>query len=153
VTEIGFHFNAPDKVNYACRLVRKAVGVRGLRVVVVGEPQTLEAVDAALWQLSGVDFIAHCRSSAEPHLVARSPVILAQAGAGGGEGGDAALLPHREMLVNLGPEVPAGFERFERLIDIVSDDPEDRQIGRARWRHYADRGYAIRPHDFAKAGT
>jgi hypothetical protein len=37
VTEIGFHYNAPDKLNYACRLVRKAVNARGLRVVVVGD--------------------------------------------------------------------------------------------------------------------
>lgn len=147
MTDIGFHFNAPDKLNYACRLVRKAVSVRGLRVVVVAEPQLLDAVDAALWQLSPTDFVAHCRSDAPAHMVARSPVILSA------EGADAASLPHREMLVNLGLEVPAGFERFERLIDIVSAEPEDRQIGRARWRHYADRGYTIQPHDFARSAS
>jgi DNA polymerase-3 subunit chi len=147
VTEIGFHFNTPDKANYACRLVRKAVSARGLRVVVVGEAQMLEAIDAGLWQLSPSDFIAHCRGDAQAHMVARSPVILSA------EGADIASLPHREMLVNLGPEVPAGFERFERLIDIVSDEPADRQIGRARWRHYADRGYTIQPHDFARSAS
>ncbi|GAC1355479.1 MAG: DNA polymerase III subunit chi [Variovorax sp.] len=147
MTEIGFHFNTPDKVNYACRLVRKAVSARGLRVVVVAEAQTLDAVDAALWQLSPVDFIAHCRSDAQAHLVARSPVILSS------DGADAAALPHREMLVNLGLEVPAGFERFERLIDIVSAEAHDRQVGRGRWRHYADRGYTIQPHDFARSAS
>jgi leucyl aminopeptidase len=60
-------------------------------------------------------------------------------------------LPHREMLVNLGLDVPAGFERYERMIDIVSDEANDRQVGRSRWRHYADRGYTIQPHDFAKS--
>ncbi|MDQ0570611.1 DNA polymerase-3 subunit chi [Variovorax paradoxus] len=147
MTEIGFHFNTPDKVNYACRLVRKAVSARGLRVVVVGEAPMLEAVDAALWQLAPSDFIAHCRGDAPAHMLARSPVILCA------EGADAASLPHREMLVNLGPEVPAGFERFERLIDIVSDEAVDRQIGRSRWRHYADRGYTIQPHDFARSAS
>ncbi|MDQ0026527.1 DNA polymerase-3 subunit chi [Variovorax paradoxus] len=147
MTEIGFHFNTPDKVNYACRLVRKAVNARGLRVVVVGEAQVLEAVDAALWQLLPSDFIAHCRADAQPHVVARSPVILSA------EGAEAASLPHREMLVNLGAQVPAGFERFERLIDIVSDEAAERQIGRSRWRHYADRGYTIQPHDFARSAS
>ena len=70
---------------------------------------------------------------------------------GSAEGADAASLPHREMLVNLGLEVPAGFERYERMIDIVSDEANDRQVGRSRWRHYADRGYTIQPHDFAKS--
>jgi DNA polymerase-3 subunit chi len=145
VTEIGFHYNARDKLNYACRLVRKAVNTRGLRVVVVGDAQALDAVDAALWQLSPVDFVAHCRADAPAHVVARSPVVLSAQGA------DAASLPHREMLVNLGLEVPAGFERYERMIDIVSNEDNDRQVGRSRWRHYADRGYTIQPHDFAKS--
>ena len=69
------------------------------------------------------------------------------------EGADAAGLAHREMLVNLGPTVPVGFERFERLVDIVSNEADDRQIGRSRWRHYADRGYSIQPHDFARSAS
>lgn len=147
MTEIGFHFNTPDKAGYACRLVRKAVNARGLRVVVVGEPQMLDAIDAGLWQLAPSDFVAHCRADAPAHLLSRSPVVLCA------EGAEAASLPHREMLVNLGSAVPAGFERFERLIDIVSSEPDDRQIGRTRWRHYADRGYSIQPHDFARSAS
>ncbi|RZL61106.1 MAG: DNA polymerase III subunit chi [Variovorax sp.] len=145
MTEIGFHYNAPDKLGYACRLVRKAVKVRGLRVVVVADAPMLDAIDAALWQVSASDFIAHCRSDGEAHLVARSPVILA---AGYGD-----ALPHRDLMLNLGTVVPAGFERFERLVDVVSDEAEDRQQGRARWRHYADRGYVIKPHDFAGSAS
>ncbi|CAN7418255.1 DNA polymerase III subunit chi [Variovorax sp. LjRoot290] len=141
MTEIDFHFNTPDKVNYACRLLRKAVGARGARVVVVADPQLLDAVDLALWTFAPTEFIAHCRSDGEPHTVARSPVVLAESAA--------APLPHQQVLVNLGAELPAGFERFERLIDIVSADDADRLAGRKRWRHYAERGYAIQRHDFA----
>ncbi|OUM01902.1 DNA polymerase III subunit chi [Variovorax sp. JS1663] len=141
MTGIDFHFNTPDKVGYACRLLRKAVGARGARVVVVADAELLEAVDLALWTFAPTEFIAHCRSDGDPGQLARSPVVLA-------ERGDAAL-PHRQVLVNLGLEVPGGFERFERLIDVVSADDADRQAGRRRWRHYADRGYAIQRHDFA----
>ena len=31
MTEVAFHFNAPDKLGYACRLLRKAVGQRRAR--------------------------------------------------------------------------------------------------------------------------
>jgi DNA polymerase-3 subunit chi len=142
VTEIDFHFNTPDKVNYACRLLRKAVGARGARVVVVAEPQTIDAIDLALWQVSAVDFVAHCRAGAEPALLARSPVVLMNGPAA------PSPLPHQQVLLNLAPEVPDGFERFERLIDIVTDDDVDRQVARVRWRHYASRGYAITRHEF-----
>jgi DNA polymerase-3 subunit chi len=140
VTGIDFHFNTPDKVNYACRLLRKAVKARGARVVVVGDAPVLEAIDVALWQLSATDFIAHCRTDAGPSLLARSPVVLCV-------GADEPA-PHHQVLLNLGAGVPAGFGRFERLIDIVSDDEADRQTARVRWRHYADRGYAITRHQF-----
>ena len=145
MTGIDFHFNAADKIGHACRLLRKAVVGNGARVVVVAEPELLDAVDAALWQFSATDFIAHCRSDGDAHVVARSPVVLAVAGP------DA--LPHRQVMVNLGAAVPAGFERFERLIEVVTGDPSDRQAGRTRWRHYADRGYALNRHDLAEAAV
>ncbi len=141
MTEIDFHFNAADKVSHACRLLRKAVVVNGARVVVTADAGMLDAVDAALWQFSATDFIAHCRADGEPHALARSPVVLAAPGAGG--------LPHQQVLVNLGDQVPAGFERFERLIEVVTGDEADRVAGRTRWRHYSERGYALKRHDIA----
>ena len=146
MTEISFHFNAPDKVAYACRLLRKAVN-GGARLVVAGEAQALERLDAALWTFSPLDFIPHCFADAGAGMVAVSPVVLgilledsALAGANA---------PHRQVLLNLGALVPDGFERFERLIDVVGTGEEDRQVARDRWKHYASRGYAITRHDLA----
>jgi len=141
VTEIDFHFNAADKVSHACRLLRKAVVVGGAKVVLVADDATLDAVDAALWQFSAVDFIGHCRSDSEAHILARSAVVLAAPGAGG--------LPHRQVMVNLADAVPPGFERFERLIEVVTGDESDRLASRPRWRHYKERGYQIKSHDLA----
>jgi DNA polymerase-3 subunit chi len=55
---------------------------------------------------------------------------------------------HQEVLLNLGGAVPEGFSRFERLVEVVSaTDEADRSAARARWRHYASRGYVITRHD------
>ena len=52
------------------------------------------------------------------------------------------------MLLNLAAEIPAGFEQFERVIEVVSaDDADDRQRARDRWRAYTAQGYAIERHD------
>jgi DNA polymerase-3 subunit chi len=140
VTEVAFHFNVPDKLGYACRLLRKA-SAKGSRVVVTGAPDMLQTLDTELWTFSALEFIAHCYvPTAQPHVVAASPVLLADSPRG---------TPHQEVLVNLGAQVPEGFERFERLIELVSEQPEDRQQARTRWKHYADRGYAITRHDLA----
>lgn len=139
MTDIEFRFNLADKVDYACRLLRKGVMQGGAQLVVTGDAATLDAIDAALWQVVASDFVAHCRADAQAHVLQRSPVVLAAAADG--------ALPHRSVLVNLADGVPPGFERFERLIELVSADEGERVAGRTRWRHYADRGYSIRHQD------
>lgn len=140
MTEVAFHFNAPEKLGYACRLLRKAAGT-GAKVVVTGEPSLLRELDVLLWTFSPLEFVPHCHAaSTPPAVLARTPVVLADA---------APSAPHHEVLVNLGTRVPEGFERFERLIEVVTTDDDDRQSARGRWKHYADRGYAIKRHDLA----
>jgi DNA polymerase-3 subunit chi len=137
MTEVAFHFNAPDKLAYACRLLRKAVGA-GSRVVVTAQAKDLQLLDSLLWTFSKLDFVPHALQSAEAGVLAASPVILSES---------AADAPHQQVLLNLGPQVPDGFERFERLIEVVTLDEADRQTARSRWKHYADRGLAITRHD------
>lgn len=140
MTEVAFHFNVPDKLGYACRLLRKATAT-GAKVVVTGETEVLRSLDTELWTFAPLEFVAHCHAAAaNEQVLAASPVVLADA---------PRAAPHQEVLVNLGARVPEGFERFERLIEVVTQDDEDRQRARARWKHYADRGYAITRHDLA----
>ena len=102
----------------------------------------LRELDIALWTFSPLDFVPHCHgATAAPAVVAASPVVLADS---------ARVAPHRQVLVNLGAAVPDGFERFERLIEVVTAWRDDRQQARQRWKHYADRGYAITRHDRAR---
>lgn len=143
MTEVAFHFNVPDKLVYSCRLLRKAWG-SGARVVVTAEPDTLSRLDQMLWTFSALEFVPHCRLTAAPAVVAATPVVLA---------GSLQACPHHEVLVNLGPQVPDGFERFERFIELVTLDDDDRAAARSRWKHYTDRGYAMKRHDLASAGT
>lgn len=137
MTEIAFHFNAPDKLAYACRLLRKAV-MAGARAVVTGADDTLARLDQQLWTFSALDFVPHCMAGSPARMLQASPVVLAV---------DAQQAPVHPVLVNLGDLVPAGFERFERLIEVVGTDADDRALARERWRHYAARGYAIVRHD------
>jgi DNA polymerase-3 subunit chi len=55
--------------------------------------------------------------------------------------------PHHEALLNLGDDLVPGFETFERVIEIVPEDEAPKQAARRRWKHYADRGYALKRHE------
>lgn len=143
MTEVAFHFNAPDKVAYACRLLRKATG-SGVRVMVTADAQTLDSLDTALWTFSPLDFVAHCAADSPEGMRRASPVLLAAS-----PGEAARTDDERQVLVNLGAGVPAGFERFARVIEVVSTTDEDRALARQRWRDYTERGFAIQRHDLA----
>jgi len=137
MTEVAFHTQVPDKLAYCCRLLRKATA-SGAQVWVQGEAALLQRLDAALWTFSPLDFVPHCLASADTAVLAASPVVL----------GTAAQAPtHHQVLLNLGDNVPSGFESFERVIEIVSLQDDDRRLARLRWKHYAGRGYPVTAHE------
>lgn len=136
MTEVAFHFNAPDKLAYTCRLLRKAYRARA-QVVVTGEPALLQDLDRILWTFEPLEFVPHLRAPMAGRVPQRqraTPIWLLDS---------ADDAPHHDVLVNLGPGVAAGFETFKRLIEVVSASPDDRQAARVRWKHYVDRGYEI----------
>lgn len=127
---------------YACRLARKAV-VSGAKVVLIAEADAIAQLDVDLWSLLSTDFVPHCigGDATARSVQNRSPVVLVT---------DASQVPeHTGVMVNLTNAVPQGFERFDRLIEVVSSDANDRNIARGRWRHYTEQGYAITRHDLA----
>ncbi|MFO6419341.1 DNA polymerase III subunit chi [Hylemonella sp. W303a] len=150
MTEVAFHFNAPDKLAYACRLLRKAV-VQGSHVVVTAPADMLTRLDVLLWTFSQTDFVAHVRvpmrhapQAGMAALLALSPVVLAE---------DASTpdLPRKQVLLNLGVDMPQGFTTYARVIEVVSQDEQDRQLARDRWKRYTNQGYAIVRHDLQLA--
>ncbi len=140
MTRVDFHFNAPDRLQDGCRLVRK--GHRsGARILVWCEdPVALAQFDQMLWTFSDADFIPHVVAS--NLLAPETPVLLTA---------EAIETSHHEVLVNLGRQTPPMFSRFDRLIEVVSGDDEDRSLARDRWRFYKDRGYPLNAHDLARA--
>ena len=136
MTRIDFYTNAADKVATACRIVAKGYQLKHRIVVACPDAETAQRIDRLLWTSPATGFIPHC--AATDPLAAVTPVVIDHRG-------EEPL--HDQVLVNLKPEWPPHFGRFERLIEIVTADDEDRGQARERYRFYRDRGYEIRTHD------
>ena len=77
MTRIDFHFNAPDRLSYGCRLVRK-IHRAGHRIVVhCDQPELLQAMNEALWTFSAQDFLPHVLATDQ--LADRTPILLSEA--------------------------------------------------------------------------
>jgi DNA polymerase-3 subunit chi len=139
--KVEFHHGVGDKLSYACRLLRKAYKA-GARVVVTGDAATLRTLDKQLWVFDEQEFLPHVMAQphqAPPPRLHETPIWLSV---------DPASAPgERGILVNVGQEMPAGMDRFERLFDIVSSEESDRQLGRQRWKAYAAMGWQVQPHE------
>lgn len=142
MAEVAFHFNVPERTAYTCRLLRK-VWRSGKRAHVVLDAAGLHALDVALWTFAVDDFVPHATQHAPAHVLARSPVVLAD------ESQPATL---GAVWINGLMHVPAGWEGApmgQRIIEVVTLDEADRQAARQRWRAYAAQGHQLVRHDLA----
>lgn len=144
MTEVEFHTGVVDPVGFASRLLRKACR-QGARVQVTAPPEQLAALDQALWLEPERDFVPHVRMpGTRAALARRTPVWLATAVCSGDEA--------PAVLVNLGAPPPPESAALQRLIEIVSAEPEEAARGRERWRDYRAAGWAIKHHAAADRG-
>jgi DNA polymerase III subunit chi len=136
MTTIDFYTKVADRLTVAAKLAAKAVTAHGSVRILTPDAATTAALDRLMWLVPPTGFLPHC--TMDDPLAAQTPVWidhrLEHAGAAA-------------VLINLHPEPPPFFSRFERLAEIVGD--ADAPAGRERFRFYRERGYALRAHDMS----
>jgi DNA polymerase-3 subunit chi len=136
VTEITFYTHAEDPLDVARRIAAKAYGQGRQVMIYAPDAAVADAVDRLLWTTPALGFVPHCRDS--DALAGETPVLI---------GTNADALRSADVMINLHAEHPPAFARFERLIEIVGQDEAGLEPGRARYRFYQTRGYALKTHD------
>lgn len=138
MTSVDFYFNAQDKLQVACRLAGKAMAQGRQLLVYAPDGDTASRLDKLLWTWPATGFVPHC--AVHDPLAPDTPVLIAAG----------ADMPQRcDVLLNLSAACPPHFERFERLLELVGADEDERAAGRERYKFYKSRGYAIGNHDLA----
>ena len=118
-----------------CRLAAKAYE-QGHRVfIAAASDEEATQLDTMLWTFRDVAFVPHAR-----HVDAHPPEAPVLIGCGDPPG------DHADVMINLSHPVPAVFSRFERVVEIVPNEPAGRDAARGRYRFYQERGYSLDSH-------
>lgn len=143
MTELAFHFNAPDRLGYTARLLRKA-WLRGARVTVLVPPHEVDELARQIWLVGQGDFVPHARPGDPPAVHRHSPIRLVE------QLDEAA---RTGVLVNLCAQAVSEPQQHERIIEVVTLDEADRAQARQRWRQYVACGVEPLRHDLKQAGA
>jgi DNA polymerase III subunit chi len=127
---------------FACRLTEKAY-LKDLKIVIVSDTLAdAQALDELLWTFNERSFIPHkvCidEHSVDPATAVHLTVEAAPAAAD--------LLPAADLLVNLAQRLPAGFQRYARIAEVIDADEERRRLGRERFKVYRDLKLPLETH-------
>ncbi|GLT20681.1 DNA polymerase III subunit chi [Zoogloea oryzae] len=136
MTDVRFYHNAPDRLRVACVLTAKASG-GGRRVSVFAPDGNIARhFDQMLWSFQPLAFVPHVPAGSP--LAAETPVVI---------GSRLEALPNDDVLINLGDDLPDGFERFSLVIEVVGPSDPERQAARGRFRRYKEQGHTLSAHD------
>lgn len=139
MTRIDFYVNAADKLDVARRLAIKVHQAGQCALLYTADPGVAEAIDQRLWTQDKLSFVPHVRCG-HPRA-GETPILI---------GTDPAPLARHDVLINLDATCPEGFGRFERLLELASQAPDDLRAARGRYRHYQDRGYPLTSNDLSR---
>ena len=143
MTRIDFYFNVADKQQVIADLVQSALKKRRQVTIFATDEIAASKASANLWQIKPEYFLPNVQSN---HLHAsKTPVVI------GFQGDDLTHdLMQDDMLINLTTHEPILFSRFTQLVELVSDDEQDKMAARARFKFYRDRGYEIKSTNYAQ---
>ncbi len=142
MTRVDFYIlkeNAPgNRYTLACRIAEKAWR-QGHRVLIhAGGIDEARHMDRLLWTFREQSFIPHGLLGQVDAGI--NPVLI-------GHGNESPQ--EHEVLINLAPEPPTFLGQFERIAELIDNDPQYRKQGRMRFRFYREHGYPLNTHEIA----
>lgn len=122
---------------FACRLAEKAYRLDNTVHIHAHDQASAERIDELLWTFRDGSFVPHC--------VTRPGVD--DAGAAVTVGCDTSEPGSRDLLINLGNDIPACAATFPRVAELVTSDEESKRHSRRRFAAYRDQGHELQTHN------
>ncbi|MBX3689893.1 DNA polymerase III subunit chi [Dokdonella sp.] len=117
-----------------CELAKRAFAAQQPTLILASSQDQAEALDELLWSFDEAAFVPHQLAGDEDDAL--TPVLIVPPGM------DAA---DRSLVINLREDCAPGL--FERVLEVVPADEDQRTGSRARWKTYKAAGFELTKHD------
>lgn len=144
MTQVNFYtLSSEDEQSrwqFACRLAEKAAGLGQSVFLQVEHDDAARQLDSLLWEYRPSSFLPHGLATDRDSNIqhAGTPAVLV-----GTSTQDATGL---DILINLSSEPCVEPDKFQKINEILSADPEILAAGRVSYRSYQNLGYALETH-------
>jgi len=139
MTKIDFYILPQETLSarqhFACRLTEKAVSQGNRVMLATRDSHETQILDELLWTFRPESFLPH--ASTGDNETEKAPILISHAGDD---------MSHHDVLINLRNEIPEIFSRFQRLAEIVVQEPDVLSATRQHFAFYKERGYALDTH-------
>ena len=129
MTNVQFIFNVEDKSILLQKLLLQNLKKKKTSLVFCEDQSELRALSENLWVNSGVNFFPHMAD--EPYE--NEMIILS----------NDRIDWMDDTLINFSDSMINGFNRYLKLIELVTDDDETKEKARDRFKFYKDCGYKL----------
>ena len=120
----------------ACKLAEKAWRLDNSVYIHAKNRSEAEHLDQLLWTFRDGSFVPHGLLGRNDGTES-SPIMI---------GCDTDGIEARDLLINLGDEIPPFAEGFPRVAELVTSDEDCRSLSRRRYATYRDQGHELNTH-------
>ncbi len=117
-----------DRLTAACRLAHKAWRAGFMTFIRCAHAEQQAELDQLLWTFRAHSFIPHCLAGD----ACQAPVVL---------GVSERPEFNAAVLINLHHEISSHLDCFNRVIEIVNQEPEQLKVSRKNFVRYRKQGY------------
>lgn len=126
-----------DTYRFLCRLVEKAYQQHYHAYIHTSSLEEAQCLDNLLWTFRDISFIPH--QVGETNSTLLSPSILI--------GTDKPKLHTLDILFNLTQDAPSFFSEFSRIIEVVSEEKNDKIQARKKYKVYKEQNCPLATHN------
>lgn len=139
MTQVSFYalssIDQDSRQQFACRLAEKAVHLGHRVFIQVDSLEQARHIDTLLWQFKPASFLPH--AIVEPGQPAAEPLMI------GTESDQGAF---DDVFINLSGTPCQNLDRYQRVNEVLSADPDELDLGRRSYRYYQQQGFKPETH-------